>query len=151
MAFTNPRLDEIAPVGGGQGGTDGLTLTADVFEDGLVVGRFAKLDTGSIDNLDASVTPVIAGVVLRNVVGAIEEGGTVDASIHQQIEYKREGLVTVEVVTGQVPVQFGAVSVHNVADANAGKALATGGVAVNAEFIREVKTDVWLVNLFNGV
>ena len=149
MAFLiTPSLDGAnTPSGQTQDIFAKLILSTDKFEDGLQIGRFAKLDTGSIDNLDASTTPVIAGVVLRCVTNAIEDGSTYNADNTTMIEYQRAGVVTVEVKAGQTPAVFGAVTAHNVADADAGKALATGGVATGAEFLFQVTPTVWAIRL----
>ena len=150
MAFGTPRSDDIQQLGSGERQGDNNTiLSSTVFENGLMVGRFAKLDAGSIDNIDGSATPVPAGVVLRNVASPVEDGDAIDSALYGQVEYLRQGLVTIDVVTGQTPAQFGAVSISNAGDADDGKALATGGVAVNAEFIHEVQPDVWLINIIS--
>lgn len=147
MSFDTGYLGDIGAVGAGERVGDLHTiLSAVTFEDGLKVGRFAKLASGSIDNLDGSATPVLAGVVLRNVANAEENGGTVDASLYHQIEYVRQGLVTVEVKTGETPTRFGKVHVSNAGDANDGMATATNtDIVANAEFIEEVRTGVWLI------
>lgn len=151
MSFSSARVDDIAKVGAGERyGQNLVILSSDNFEDELKVGRFAKLDTGRLDNIDASATPVIAGVVLRNVASAIEDGDTIDGAIHKQAEYMRQGLVTVDVVAADTPAQFGAVFVKNTADADAGKATTVNDAtteAADAEFIKEVDTDVWLIRL----
>ena len=146
MAFQSGLPIDPAEVGAGERFTDQVILTATDFEDALKVGRFAKLDTGSIDNMDGSATPVIAGVVLRNVASPIESGATVDADLYTHIEYMRQGLVSIDIKTGETPDQFGRVYVSNAGDANDGLATATNtDVAVNAEFIEEIQTGVWLI------
>lgn len=149
MAFGTGYLDDPQAVGGGERvGKNHTILTALTFENNLKVGRFAKLDTGSLDNLDGSATPVIAGVVLRDVARPVEDGGVIDNTLYSQAEYAREGLVTVDVKTGETPAQFDLVYISNAGDANDGLATATGtDLAVNAEFIKEVQTDVWLISL----
>lgn len=149
MAFATGYLDDPNRVGAGERyGSNQVVLSATTFQNGLVVGRFAKLDTGSIDNMDGSATPTIAGVVLRNVANAVEDDGTVDSALYSQIEYVRQGLVTVRVKTGETPVQFGAVYASNAGDANDGMATATGtDIATGAEFIQEIQAGVWLVRL----
>lgn len=126
-----------------------LVLTADDFENGLRVGRFAKIDSGSLDNLDGSATPVLAGVVLRKVSNPVEDDATIDSALFSQVEYQRQGLVTVAVKAGEsAPSLFGAVYVSNAGNADDGLATSTNtDVATNAEFIREVRAGVWLVNL----
>lgn len=151
MAFPSAFTTDPIQVGAGElWGRNNIVLTARAFEDGLVIGRFAKLDAGSLDNVDSSATPVIAGVVLRNAANPIEDGSTIDGDLYKQCEYLRQGLVTVDVVAADTPAQFGAVFVSNTAGADAGKATTVDGeatVAANAEFIEEVKPNVWLVRL----
>lgn len=147
MAFTENFSNDIENVGAGERyGIGNVELNTTVFEDEIIVGRFAKLDSGSIDKLDGSATPEIAGVVIRNVAASLEDGDTVDAAIYNQIDYMRSGLVTVKVKTGETPALLERVYVSNDGDANDGLATATNtDVAVNAEFIKEMKTDVWLI------
>lgn len=151
MSFNSVRTDDIELVGAGERWSNtNISLAANVFEDGLRIGRFAKLDTGSIDNIDSSATPVIAGVVLRTASRAVEDVDTIDAALYGQIEYMRQGLVSVDVVSADTPAQFGDVFVKNTNDADAGKATTVDDattVAADAEFIREVKADVWLIRL----
>ncbi len=150
MAFPTGYQADPTQIGGGerQGGGTNLALTT--FEDGLLIGRFAKLDAGSIDNMDGSATPVIAGVPLRNVAAPVEDGAAVDASLYEKIELRRSGLVTVFVKTGETaPALFGTVYASNAGDANDGLATSTGtDVEVpNCEFIEEKAAGVWLVRL----
>ena len=148
MGFGTGYQDDPSRVGAGERfDKDQTILTAQTFEDGLKVGLFAKLDTGSLDNMDGSATPTIAGVVTRNVASPIEDGGVIDAALFSVADYARSGLATVAVKTGETPTQFGAVFASNLGDANDGKALTAAGIATNAEFIEEVKTDVWLIRL----
>ena len=148
MSFSN-FTPEIANTGAGEVfSKDALIQFASIkFEEGLKAGLFAKLDTGSLDNLDGSVTPVIAGVVTKDVTSTLEEAGTYTAQYHSSVDYVRSGLVTVTVKAGESPVQFGAVFASNAGDANDGMALIAAGEATGAEFIREVSTNVWLVRL----
>lgn len=147
MAFGTGHLDDPQSVGGGERlGTVHAIFTATAFEDGLKVGRFAKWDTDQLDNFDGSATPVIAGVVLRNVANPVEDLATIDADLYSQVEYMRQGLVTVDVKTGETPARFGRVYISNDGDANDGLATATNtDVDANAEFIEEVQTGVWLI------
>jgi len=148
MAFATTNLDDPQKVGGGERGDNVIALTATTFENGLKVGRFAKLDTGSIDNMDGSATPVIAGVVLRNVANAVEDGATIDSALYSQIEYARQGLITVDAKAGETPTLFDRVYVSNAGDANDGLATVTNtDVAVNAEYIMTIQTNVWLIYL----
>jgi hypothetical protein len=147
MAFATGHLDDPQKAGSGELlGTSHIALAAITFEDGLKIGRFAKLDTGSIDNMDSSGTPVIAGVVLRNDAGIVEDGGTIDSAVYGQIEYLRQGLVTVDAKTGESPTLFSRVYANNDATADAGLATVDAtDVDTNAEFITEIQTDVWLI------
>jgi hypothetical protein len=147
MAFTDARTDDPTQVGAGERyGTNQLILTARSFEDALVVGRFAKIDAGRLDNMDGSATPVIAGVVLRNVANPVEDDATIDSDLFSSVEYIRQGLVSVRVKSGETPSRFARVYVSNAGDANDGMATATAtDVAVNAEFIEEIQTGVWLI------
>jgi hypothetical protein len=151
MAFSTGYLGDPQQVGGGERfGSTNIVLAARTFEDSLKVGRFAKLDTGSLDNIDGSVTPVLAGVVLRNAANPVEDGAVIDADLYDQVEYQRQGLVSVDVAAAATPAQFGTVFVSNQGDANDGLALsaaAAGDVTADAEFIEELATNVWLIRL----
>jgi len=150
MAFGTAYLDDPQKVGGGERyfPTSVIALTATTFEDNLKVGRFAKLDTGSLDNMDGSATPTIAGVVLRNVANPVEDTNVIDAQLYSQVEYARQGLITVDAKTGESPSLFDRIYVSNAGDANDGLATVTNtDIAVNAEFIAEVQTDVWVIYL----
>lgn len=147
MTFATGSLTDIGKVGSGErlGSTNTILSTPD-FEDGLIGGRFAKLDTDQIDNFDGSADPVPAGVVLRDVPGAVENDGVNDADVTTNISYMRFGLVTVDVKAAETPSQFDRVYISNDGDANDGLATATNtDVAVNAEFITEIDTNVWLI------
>lgn len=149
MSLTTGILSDIAAVGGGErSAMTPVVLGVSSFEDGLIVGRFCKLDTGRADNFDGSATPTPLGVVLRKVTNAIEDAGTYDADITEQVDILRSGIVTVEVKPGETPALAGRVYISNDGDANDGLVTATASdVAVNAEFIREVKTGVWEISL----
>lgn len=145
MAFQTGYLADPVKVGAGERfGSVNIILSATTFEDGLKVGKFAQLKAGSIDNLDETATPVIAGVVLRNVASPVEDGSAIDGSLYGQVEYIRQGLVTVSVKEGETPVQFGTVY----ADNETGEATATDtDIETSAEFIEEVQAGVWLIRL----
>jgi len=147
MTFETGSLTDLPKVGSGERlGKSHTILSTTDFEDGLVGGRFAKLDTDQIDNFDGSATPVPAGVVLRDVPGAVENDGVMEADNTTNISYVRFGLVTVDVKVGETPSQFDRVFISNAGDANDGLATATNtDVAVNAEFITEIDTNVWLI------
>jgi hypothetical protein len=147
MAFATTHLDDPQNVGAGERwGVVNTILSTDSFEDSLRIGRFAKWDTSRLDNMDGSVTPVIAGVVLRNVANPVEDAAVVDAGLQTNVEYIRSGLVSVRVKAGETPARFGKVYASNAGDANDGMATATNtDVVTNAEFIEEIQTGVWLI------
>lgn len=154
MSFATGYLADPQNVGAGEiKGDTNILFTASTFEDELKVGRFAKLDSGSLDNIDSSATPVIAGVVTRNPAAAVEDGDTIDSSLYSQVQYLRQGLITVDVVAADTPAMFDTVFVKNTADADAGKATTvddatTEPVTGNAEFLYEVQANVWVIRLF---
>lgn len=150
MSFPNSPTNDLQALGGGERFASTIAiLTADDFEDGLRVGRFAQIAAGRLDNMDGTATPNIAGVVLRNVSTPVEDGTTLDADLYHQADYARGGFVTVDVKDGETPpAMFGAVYVSNAGDADDGLATSTDtDLTVNAEFIREVQVGVWLVYL----
>jgi hypothetical protein len=151
MAFATGNLDDHQKIGSGENYGQGIVLADATFENGLIAGRFAKADAGSIDNLDSSATPVIAGVVLRDPTMAVEDGEAYDSSLYTQVEYQREGLITVQAVTGQTPALFEAIYAENQTPADYGKATltASGNADANAEFIKLVDgaLDVWQIRL----
>lgn len=149
MPFNTGYLSDPVRVGAGErfDPKADFILTAITFEDGLNVGRFAKLDTGSLDNLDGSATPTLAGIVLRKGSNPVEDGATIDADLYGQVEYARKGAITVSVKTGETPAQFDPVYVSN-APGSYGQATATNTDLASGgwEFIEEVKPGVWLVS-----
>ena len=76
MAFNDTTLQDNQDMGAGEViKASPFNVSAfDIFEDGLIEGRFCKYDTGSIDNLDSSDTPVIAGIARRKITGEIGTG-----------------------------------------------------------------------------
>jgi hypothetical protein len=153
MSFSTGYLADPKKSGSGEFYGDNCTiLSASTFENGLKVGLFAKLDAGSLDNLDASATPVIAGVVLRSVTTAVEDGDTIDLDYRSYAEYLRSGLVSVQAKSGESPTFGAAVFAYNVADANIGKATLVDSAATeptNAEFVEvlDAVNNIWLVRL----
>lgn len=130
----------------------------ELFEDGLIEGRFCKFDTGQIDNLDASVTPDIAGIVKRKITGeinAVGTPGTYSASgqeIDQVAEVIDFGYATVTVQDAANPSKRDPVYTINLDSAERGKATensgASGALAVTgAVFWEQKATNVWLVRL----
>ena len=133
-----------------------LNLNYSSFEDGLKIGRFAKLDAGRLDNLDASATPVIAGVVTRytnQIINSTPEL-TYNTDVHKQVSACRSGLITIDVVAADTPTQFGQVYVKNTNDADGGKATTVNDAttqAIEAEFIEQRNDNVWLINIYGKI
>lgn len=122
----------------------------DVWEEGLVPGRFAKFDTGSLDLLDASATPIISGVVRRKISSALENATYTKLGIapDQVAECVNFGFVSVQIPTGVTPAKYGQVYAVNIAGADIGKAttVATNNVAVPGCVFWEAKRPgTWLV------
>lgn len=122
------------------------------FESGVVtIGRFVKYDAGSIDGLDASATPKIAGVV-RNKLNRVIGETTYTTAKDSVVEVVDFGHVTVEVTAAAAPTKFAPVYVVNATGADSGKATenSVGTLAVaNAIFWEQIKTGVWVVRLQN--
>ena len=124
----------------------------EVFENGLIEGRFVKFDTGSVDLLDASATPTIAGIAKRKVTGEIGTGvySTSGQEIDQVAEVINFGFATVTVTDAASPSKYDPVYVVNAASADSGKATEddTGTLAVSDVVFWEQKADnVWLVRI----
>ena len=150
MAFATGYLADPANVKGGElFGDSGISLTAEKGDwSVLQVGRFAQDISGTIQQMDATATPNVVGVVMRVVTNAVEDSGTLDPTLLDHANYCRMGLVTVNVKSGEsAPDIFDAVQAYNVADGDQGLAVASGGVATNAEFVKDLGGDVWLVRL----
>lgn len=159
MAFSNnDTIQQDAPgLGAGElfKGHVNNTDAFSTFEDGLIVGRFAKYDTGSLDNLDGSATPTIAGVVKRNLTGDLTKTtyNTTGASVDDIAECVNFGYVTVAVTDTATPVKYGQVYAVNAATADAGKATNDSGQLQipGAIFWKEIKAGVWVVRIMMGV
>lgn len=126
------------------------SASAKVCEEGLVPGRFCKFDAGSIDLLDVSATPIIAGIVRRKIASALENVNYTKLGIapDQVAEVINFGYATVQVPTGVTPAKYGQVYAVNIAGADIGKAttVSTNNVAVPGCIFWEVKrANVWLV------
>lgn len=151
MAFNNAVVAESAGLGSGEllPNTNGLTLSFDTFEDGLIQGRFAKYDTGSVDNLDTSATPQIAGITRRLISGeiGISTYRTTGDVINSVAEVITTGMATVDVVSGVTPAKYGIAYAENQTAGEYGKAttVSSGNVDSGWVFWKEVATNVWLV------
>lgn len=111
MAFTSAVLEESKKLGSGEVlRTRPFNVEAfSTFEDGLIMGRFAKFDTGSVDNLDNSATPKIAGIVTRLIGGetGVNTYRNTGTLVDTVAEVVTTGFATVDVVTGATPVRYG--------------------------------------------
>ena len=158
MSFTNTTLQDSPDLGAGEVITASpYNVSAfELFEDGLIEGRFCKFDGGQIDNLDASDTPIIAGIVKRKITGEIGTGiySTSGMEIDQVAEVINFGFATVTVTGTADPSKYDAVNVINTATADAGKATdaAVSGTtplniisAGDVVFWEQKATGVWLV------
>jgi hypothetical protein len=151
MAFGSARQDEIGKIGSGEIiGTPGLVTSYTTFEEGLKGGLFAKYVSGGVELMDGSATPTIAGVVKRELTGAIEDGGlySADNNVYADV-IEGTTLVTVDVRTGLTISKFDPVYAYNAAGVDAGKATnaSTDAIAVEGYFYEEIDTDVWSVRL----
>lgn len=151
MAFPTGSINDHLRLGAGECYPDSLVQTAKDFEDQLVIGRFAKWESGELHNMDASATPVIAGVVNRDIANAVEDGGVYDASLYTSVDYTVHNHVTVQAVTGQTPSEGDAIYAENQTGADYGKATTTsaGNVDVNAIFVKSIDgaNDIWQIRL----
>jgi hypothetical protein len=153
MAFTSAVLEESKKLGSGEVlRTRPFNVEAfSTFEDGLVQGRFCKFDTGSVDNLDNSSTPKIAGIVTRLIGG--EQGVTTyrktGTIVDTVAEVMTVGFATVTIVTGNTPARYGIAYAVNASGSGAdfGKATTTSTNNVDSGYVfwEQVDTNVWLV------
>ena len=156
MAFNNAVLQDNPDLPAGEfiAASPYNVSAFELFEDGLIEGRFAKYDTGSIDNIDGSATPLIAGIVRRKITGEIGTGvySTSGMAIDQVAEVINFGFATVTVTGAATPAKYGAVNFVNTATADAGKAtnaaVATGIVSAgDVVFWEQKAAGVWLVRI----
>lgn len=152
MAFNNTVLEAIPDLVAGEflASSPYNCSAFEVFEEGLVPGRFVKYDAGSIDNLDASATPLIAGIARRKVASALENANYTKLGIapDQVAEVINFGFATVEVLAGDTPARFQQVYAVNTAGANLGKATETAtnnAIVPGCVFWEAKATNVWLV------
>lgn len=151
MAFATGYEKDLKPVGSGEihGGPHTIYGTSD-FENGLIIGRFAKVDgAASIHNVDGSATPVIAGVVQRMASYPVEDGNAIDTNLYANASVVVAGFVSVDAIESENPGLFAPIYAVNTAGANAGKASITSGgnVLTGARFVQKLSDDVWLVQM----
>lgn len=159
MSFNNTALGDNLDLPAGEVITSApYNVSAfEQFEDGLIEGRFCKFDTGQIDNLDASATPTIAGIVRRKITGEIGTGvySTSGQEIDQVAEVINFGFATVTVTDAADPSKYDAVNVVNADTADAGKAtdaaVTAGPPAIisagDVIFWEQKAANVWLVRI----
>ena len=156
MSFTNTTLQDNPDLGAGEviKASPHNVSAFELFEDGLVEGRFCKFDAGSIDNLDASATPLIAGIARRKITGEIGTGiySTTGQEIDQVAEVINFGFATVTVTDAASPAKYDAVNVINNGTADAGKAteaaVAAGIISAgDVVFWEQKAAGVWLVRI----
>ncbi len=160
MSFSDGTLEAVVDLAEGEviASSPHNIDSFDKFEDGLKVGHFAKLDSGSIDNLDGSATPVIIGVPKRKINKAIDSqvynsvadvNGLKDANT----DVLNFGRITVAATAASVPTVGAPVFVINAAanpdngkvTQNAGE---TGALAVTGAKFKEAKSfDVWVITI----
>ena len=156
MAFNTAVLQNIADLPAGEviASSPNNVSAFEKFEDGLIEGRFVKFDTESIDKLDASSTPVIAGIAKRKVTGEIGTGiySATGQTIDSVAEVINFGFATVTVTDAATPARYGAVNVINAATAETGKAtdasIAAGIISAgDVVFWEQKSTNTWLVRI----
>lgn len=156
MAFNNTALSDNLDLPAGEviKASPHNVSAFEVFQDGLVEGRFVKLDTGSIDNLDGSATPKVVGISRRKITGEIGAGvySTSGIEIDQVAEVINFGFATVTVTDAADPAKYELVQVINDGTANAGKAtdaaVAAGIINVpDVVFWEQKAANVWLVRM----
>lgn len=142
MAF-NTSLNDVSidPVGGGELWDSDFSITTDKFDPSIKTHKFASFDNGI---LNTGITGTLAGVVMRDITGSLDVGS--DDAVHERtvtVSFIRSGVCSVDVLTGNTPA-FGG-KVYTDTD---GKATTDNTKTLtNGEFIREIKTDVWLIRL----
>lgn len=114
----------------------------------LKIGRIAQYKDGVLCDLDATATPIIAGVVVRNIANAIENGDTFttngDGAVIQ-VEVLSFGLINVAVKDGDTPSKFGKIYAVISGD-DAGKVTTDStALEVKGYFNRPVETGIWEV------
>ncbi len=156
MSFTTGVLERVSDLPAGEviEASPYNVSAYEVFENGLVQGCFAKFESGSVDSLDGSAAPTIAGVAKRKVTGEIGPGvySTSGQAIDSVAEIIDFGQCTVSITDAATPTKFDPVYVINAAGADAGKITqdsgATGALLLEDVVFWEVKASgVWLVRI----
>lgn len=156
MAFPTRPTAGYEKVGAGERhGTNVVILSHERWQDGLVIGRFAHYNAADdrIENMAGVDSPVVAGVVLRDVSNPVDAENDNDRAVYRWPDRGRmavdatcDGLVTVRVLPGDSPAKFARVYAVNADDDTAGMATTDDeAVPTGAIFIREEKPGVWLI------
>ncbi len=114
----------------------------------VLSGRFASVNSDGKLTKGKATGNTVAGVVMREITNSMEVSvdGEFDASTNH-INYVRSGLITVDASTNEAaPSPFSKVKVKD-SDGTATVTGTTGTSETNAEFIQEVKPQVWLIRL----
>lgn len=165
MAFDDGVLPEVVQIG------EGEVLTTsphnidsfDKFEDGLKIGLIAKLDAGSIDNLDGSATPVLVGVPKRRVNKAINSDTYVTTPVNGLADKVADvcdlGRVTVLMTDTAVAAASAVMGdqvyvINGSGNADNGKVTNNSGetealIVTGAVFNKEKKSGVWVITIQN--
>ena len=154
MAFNAAVKTELDNIGAGEiiDSSPNNTSAYPTFENGITGGRFIKFDTNSIDKLDGSATPKVAGVVRRKLTSELNVNIYSSENGDQVSEIADFGYVTVEVTDAASPSKRAPVYAINVDSVESGKATqdsgATGAVLVpDVVFWEEKAAGVWLVRI----
>jgi len=156
MSFNTAVLQNIADLPAGEviAASPYNVSAFEKFEDGLIEGRFVKFDSEQVDKLDASASPVLAGIAKRKVTGEIGTGvySTSGQTIDSVAEVINFGFATVTVTDAATPKKYDAVNVINTETADTGKAteaaVTTGIISAgDVVFWEQKAANVWLVRL----
>jgi hypothetical protein len=158
MAFEDTVLSEYNELGSGEvlASMPNVIQAFETFEDGLIQGRFVKYDSGSLDKLDGSGSPTLAGVSVRDITQATGSN-TYDSTrtpagddVAMACNF---GYITVDIVNGVTPSKYDQVYTINAATADTGKATTNSGEykVDGAIFWEEKAENVWLVRVMMGV
>lgn len=120
------------------------------FQDGLTVGRFAQVKAGVISNMDATATPTLAGVVMRNAASPVEAASVLNTAYYANADIVLSNMVTVDAVAADTPTMFAPIYAVNTAGADIGKATvnASGTIATRGRFLEVIQPGVWLIQLY---
>lgn len=158
MAFKTTVAAEIVDLGAGEviKSAPYDVQAYDKFEEGLKAGRFCRIASGELKNIDGTATPALVGIPRRKVTGEIADTadytkqGLGYDSVAEVIEF---GYATVEIATTAAPTKRAPVNIINKADDTTGdngrateEAVTTGIIASSGAIFWEPKAPgVWLI------